>query len=77
MRVVVQRVSRARVSVSGTVCGEVVSGEIVSGEIERGLLVLGSGPNVIRLCPPLVITRDQADFALDTLAECLKDLETN
>jgi 4-aminobutyrate aminotransferase len=50
---------------------------VVMEAFERGLLVLGSGPNVIRLCPPLVITRDQADFALDTLAECLKDLETN
>ena len=26
----------------------------------------------IRLCPPLVITRDQADFAVDVLEECLK-----
>ncbi len=39
---------------------------------ERGLLVLGAGDNVIRLCPPLVITRDQCDFAADTLEECLK-----
>ncbi len=39
---------------------------------ERGLLVLGAGDNVIRLCPPLVITRDQCDFAVDTLEECLK-----
>jgi 4-aminobutyrate aminotransferase len=38
---------------------------------ERGLLVLGAGPNSIRLCPPLIITRDQAAFALDTLEECL------
>ncbi len=49
---------------------------VVMEAFERGLLVLGSGPNVIRLCPPLVITRDQADFALDTLEGCLKDLET-
>jgi 4-aminobutyrate aminotransferase len=42
---------------------------------ERGLLVLGCGQNSIRLCPPLVITRDQADFALDTLEECLGALE--
>jgi 4-aminobutyrate aminotransferase len=41
---------------------------------ERGVLVLGAGRNTIRLCPPLVITRDQADFALDTLEECLKQL---
>jgi 4-aminobutyrate aminotransferase len=39
---------------------------------ERGLLVLGAGRNTIRLCPPLVITRDQADCALATLEECLK-----
>jgi len=39
---------------------------------ERGLLVLGAGENSIRLCPPLVITRDQAGFAVDVLEECLK-----
>jgi 4-aminobutyrate aminotransferase len=39
---------------------------------QRGLLVLGAGDNSLRLCPPLVITRDQCDFALDTLEECLK-----
>jgi 4-aminobutyrate aminotransferase len=38
---------------------------------ERGLLVLGAGDNTIRLCPPLVITRDQCDFAMETLEECL------
>ena len=43
---------------------------------ERGLLVLGAGDNTIRLCPPLVITRDQCDFALDTLEECLKTAST-
>jgi 4-aminobutyrate aminotransferase len=41
---------------------------------ERGLLVLGCGQNSIRLCPPLVINRDQADFALDTLEQCLQAL---
>jgi 4-aminobutyrate aminotransferase len=39
---------------------------------ERGLLILGTGPNSLRLCPPLVITKDQADFAVDTLEECLE-----
>jgi 4-aminobutyrate aminotransferase len=41
---------------------------------ERGLLILGCGQNSIRLCPPLVITKDQADFAVDTLEECLRIL---
>jgi 4-aminobutyrate aminotransferase len=39
---------------------------------ERGLLVLGAGDNTIRLCPPLVVTVDQCEFALDTLEECLR-----
>lgn len=38
---------------------------------ERGVLVLGCGPSSLRICPPLVITKDQADFAVDTLEECL------
>ena len=42
---------------------------------ERGLLVLGAGPNSIRLCPPLVINQEQADYALDTLEQCLQALE--
>ena len=39
---------------------------------ERGLLLLGAGPNTIRLCPPLVINKDQADFAAQTIEECLQ-----
>jgi len=31
----------------------------------------GAGDSAIRLSPPLVITRDQCDFAMDTLEECL------
>jgi 4-aminobutyrate aminotransferase len=34
---------------------------------ELGLLVLGCGTHSIRLCPPLVITREQADCAVDIL----------
>lgn len=41
---------------------------------ERGLLVLGAGDNTIRLCPPLVVTKDQCDFALETLEECLNTM---
>jgi len=44
---------------------------VVQLAFERGLLVLGAGDNTIRLSPPLVITRDQSDFALDVLEECL------
>lgn len=44
---------------------------VVALAFERGLLVLGAGDNTLRLSPPLIISRDQCDFALDTLEECL------
>lgn len=48
---------------------------IVSLAFERGLLILGAGSNSLRLSPPLVISRDQADFAVTTLEECLTVIE--
>jgi len=48
-----------------------VRNRVLELAFERGLLVLGAGENSIRLCPPLVITRDQAAFAVDVLEECL------
>jgi len=45
---------------------------LVQIAFQRGLLVLGAGPSSVRLSPPLVITRRQADFAVDTLEECLR-----
>jgi 4-aminobutyrate aminotransferase len=47
---------------------------VVDLAFERGLLILGAGDNVLRLCPPLIITRDQCDFALDTLEACLQQV---
>jgi 4-aminobutyrate aminotransferase len=45
---------------------------VVDLAFERGLLVLGAGDSTIRLCPPLVISADQCDFAVETLEQCLK-----
>jgi 4-aminobutyrate aminotransferase len=42
---------------------------------ERGLLTLGAGRNTLRLSPPLTISRDQAEFAADTLEECLRTVQ--
>ena len=47
---------------------------VVDLAFRHGLLVLGAGDCTIRLCPPLVITRDQCDFAMDTLEACLKQV---
>ncbi len=38
---------------------------------ERGILALPAGPNVLRLLPPLVITQEQLDHAIDVIAELL------
>ena len=43
----------------------------------RGVLVLGAGPNSLRLSPPLVVTKDQADYAMDVLEECLRQTESS
>lgn len=48
--------------------------QVIEMCFEKGLLVLGCGPNTIRLCPPLIITQEQADFAAGTIEDCLKSL---
>jgi 4-aminobutyrate aminotransferase len=42
---------------------------------ERGLVVLGAGPNSLRLSPPLCLTDEQANFAADVLEDCLRLIE--
>jgi 4-aminobutyrate aminotransferase len=44
---------------------------IVELAFERGLLFLGCGPSTVRLCPPLIVTEDEADVAVDVLEECI------
>lgn len=53
-----------------------IRNQIEEMAFERGLLVLGAGRNSIRLCPPLIINRDQADYAVDTLEQCLEECLT-
>ena len=45
---------------------------IVELAFERGLLFLGCGPSTIRLCPPLIVTEEEADVAVDVLEECIQ-----
>jgi 4-aminobutyrate aminotransferase len=45
---------------------------IVDLAFERGILFLGAGPNSVRISPPLVVTEEQADIALDILEECIQ-----
>jgi 4-aminobutyrate aminotransferase len=49
--------------------------KIVQMAFHKGLLVLGSGDTTLRLCPPLVIDEEQADFALRTLDSIISEVE--
>ncbi len=44
---------------------------LVQKMFRRGVLILGAGRNAIRLAPPLVLSKDQADSVLKTLDEAL------
>jgi len=48
---------------------------IVELAFHKGLLILGSGDTTIRLCPPLVIDEEQAEFAVATLNSILGEIE--
>jgi 4-aminobutyrate aminotransferase len=52
--------------------GNVERDRIVEMAFERGVLFLGCGPSSIRLCPPLVVTKEEADVAVDVLEECIQ-----
>jgi 4-aminobutyrate aminotransferase len=45
---------------------------IVEAAFEHGVLFLGCGPSTIRICPPLIVTKEQADVAMDVLQECIQ-----
>jgi 4-aminobutyrate aminotransferase len=46
--------------------------KIVELAFERGILFLGCGPSTVRIAPPLVVTRDEADAAIDALEESVE-----
>jgi len=47
--------------------------QIVDRAFSKGALFLGAGPNTIRICPPLIISKQQADIAIDILEESIKE----
>ncbi len=48
---------------------------IVEGAFERGVLFLGCGPSTVRIAPPLIVTKDEADVAVDVLEESIAAVE--
>jgi 4-aminobutyrate aminotransferase len=49
--------------------------ELIQLAFHKGLLVLGSGDTTLRFCPPLMIDEEQADFAVRTLEECIREVQ--
>ena len=45
---------------------------IVELAFERGMLFLGCGPSTVRISPPLVVTKEEADVAIDALEESIE-----
>jgi len=52
--------------------GSVERDKIVEMAFEHGILFLGCGPSTVRICPPLIVTKEQADVALNVLEECIR-----
>jgi len=44
---------------------------LIAAARERGLLLINAGENVLRLAPPLIITKEQVDTAVTIIASCL------
>jgi 4-aminobutyrate aminotransferase len=42
---------------------------------EKGLMILGCGETSLRLCPPLIVSKEEASVALDLLEEALSEVE--
>ena len=52
-----------------------VSDAVVKGAFERGLLILGCGTSVVRFAPPLNISTDLADDALEIFEDAVSEAE--
>jgi 4-aminobutyrate aminotransferase len=45
--------------------------KVIQRAFEQGLLILGCGESTVRLMPPLIVEREQADFALGVLEDLI------
>lgn len=49
--------------------------KIMTKAFQRGLLLLGAGVSALRLAPPLILTREQADIGLALFEDVLSEVE--
>ena len=50
---------------------------LVQAMFRRGVLVLGAGRNALRLAPPLILSRAQADSVLEVMGEALHEISAS
>ena len=62
---------RGKGFIQGLVIRNKPVGEVVRAALERGLLVISAGKDVLRLVPPLIITRENIEEMTRILRECL------
>ncbi|WP_018467859.1 acetyl ornithine aminotransferase family protein [Calidithermus timidus] len=48
--------------------------KVVQRCYEKGLLVLGAGPSAMRLAPPLILSQEEADTAVELFTQALEDV---
>ncbi len=47
---------------------------LIHSACHKGLLLLPAGEAVFRICPPLILTKKQADLGLEIIKDCLKNI---
>jgi 4-aminobutyrate aminotransferase len=48
---------------------------VLERAFHKGLLLLGCGENTVRFMPPLIVTREQAELAVEILDEVLSEIQ--
>jgi len=55
---------------------KVLNTDLIKAALDEKLLLIGAGDNVVRLLPPLIVTSEDVDEAIDRIERACKALET-
>ena len=50
---------------------------LIQAAAKHGLLLISAGENILRLCPPLIVTVEQMDEAIDIIDQSINTMEMN